>query len=83
MTQLAKLFQKFVEGRPLRFTELQRLMEAFGWRLDRIAGSHHIYRHPAVPRSMPITPDKGNARPYQLRQVRDIIELHHLTLEDR
>ena len=37
-----------------------RLLEARGWRLDRITGSHHIYLHPAL-RSRASVPVHGNA----------------------
>lgn len=39
----------------------------FGFRLDRIKGSHHIYLHV-----------KGKARPYQVKQFFAIIEKYDL-----
>lgn len=30
--------------RSVRFEDLCRLLEAYGWALDRTRGSHHIYR---------------------------------------
>ena len=30
------------------FVDLISLVEAFGFQLDRVAGSHHIFRHPGV-----------------------------------
>ena len=30
------------------FKDLQRLLEALGFVLDRQRGDHHLYRHPAV-----------------------------------
>jgi predicted RNA binding protein YcfA (HicA-like mRNA interferase family) len=30
----------------VRFSELRRKLEAHGWYLDRINGSHHIFQHP-------------------------------------
>jgi predicted RNA binding protein YcfA (HicA-like mRNA interferase family) len=36
-----------------------RLLEERGWVLDRISGSHFVYRHPASSRSV-IVPVHGN-----------------------
>jgi predicted RNA binding protein YcfA (HicA-like mRNA interferase family) len=49
MTQIGKLYAKLVARRPLSFAELQKLIVAFGFKLDRIAGSHHIYSRSDVP----------------------------------
>ena len=28
----------------VKFEELTRLLEAYGWKLDRVKGSHHVYK---------------------------------------
>lgn len=38
---------------PVRFSEIRRLMERHGWRLDRINGSHHVFEKPGH-RSYPV-----------------------------
>ena len=58
-----------------------RLVEAFGFRLDRISGSHHIYVHPAVDELVNLQEVKGEAKPYQVRQFLQLIERYNLTLE--
>ena len=30
--------------RDVRFEELQKLLELYGWELDNIRGSHHVFR---------------------------------------
>jgi len=50
----------------------------FGFRLDRIIGSHHIYVHPRIPELMNIQDVKGKANPYQVRQFLAIVERHNL-----
>jgi predicted RNA binding protein YcfA (HicA-like mRNA interferase family) len=50
------------------FRDLQRLLEKLG------SGSHHIYVHPKVTRPINIQPADKDAKPYQVRQLRDIIE---------
>ena len=42
----------------LRFAALCRLAEAFGYTLDRISGSHHLFFHPKAMR-----PDNGLCHP--------------------
>jgi predicted RNA binding protein YcfA (HicA-like mRNA interferase family) len=78
MSQLDKLIHHFLQGQKLTFVEFQRVLEAYGWRLERVRGSHHIYRHKAAPRPLPIEPDGKDARAYQLRQARAMIERHGL-----
>lgn len=60
----------------------QRVLEAFGFNLDRIKGSHHIYRHPAVPRPLSIQPVKKMAKPYQIDQFLDNVEEFGLTIDE-
>jgi predicted RNA binding protein YcfA (HicA-like mRNA interferase family) len=46
------------------FSDVQRLAEALGFTLDRVAGSHHIYRHPDVTERLNLQPSRsGDAKP--------------------
>jgi predicted RNA binding protein YcfA (HicA-like mRNA interferase family) len=68
--------------RNVRFADLQRLVEALGFRLERVRGSHHTYRHPDV-RVMVNLPSHGRqAKPYQVRQVVDLAARYALAVED-
>ena len=58
----------------MRFRDFQRVLEAFGFTLDRIRGSHHIYKHPQVPRPLSIQPRGDMAKPYQVDQFLDNVE---------
>jgi predicted RNA binding protein YcfA (HicA-like mRNA interferase family) len=40
--------------------EFCRLLEKHGWRLRRVAGSHHIYVHPQLPRVLSVPVHGGN-----------------------
>jgi predicted RNA binding protein YcfA (HicA-like mRNA interferase family) len=74
---------KVIQGRgATSFRDLQRLLIALGFRLDRISGSHHIYLHPEVSRPINIQPAGNDAKPYQIRQLRDMIREFGLKLED-
>jgi predicted RNA binding protein YcfA (HicA-like mRNA interferase family) len=69
-------------GGGISFRDLQHLLEKLGFRLNRVSGSHHIYIHPKVPRPVNIQSVGKDAKPYQVRQVRDIIEQFRLKLEE-
>jgi len=47
----------------VRFTDAQRLAEALGFELDRVRGSHHIYRHPAIGQRINLQARGGQAKP--------------------
>ena len=67
MTKKRKLIQKLLSGsKNIRFSELQSAVEAFGFRLSRISGSHHIYTHPEIPELINLQNVDGKAKPYQL-----------------
>lgn len=75
MVSASKLYQRLVATRAsMRFRDFQRILEAFGFTLDRIKGSHHNYRHPAVPRPLSIQPRGNQAKPYQIDQFLDMVE---------
>ncbi|QEA38985.1 type II toxin-antitoxin system HicA family toxin [Pistricoccus aurantiacus] len=38
----------------MKSRQLIKELEASGWRLDRIAGSHHIFKHPERPGAVPV-----------------------------
>lgn len=78
-----KLLQKALAGgRNLRFADLCDLALAFGYRLDRVSGSHHIFYHPAADRPLNLQNASGKAKPYQVRQFLRDIEEFNLRLDD-
>ena len=68
--------------RGLPFNDLTALAEAFGYQLDRISGSHHIFMHEKASAGLNLQPDRnGMAKAYQVRQLlRDVADFG-LTLE--
>ena len=66
----------------VRFADAQRLAEALGFELDRVRGSHHIYRHPVIGQRINLQARGGQAKPYQLRQLLDLVERHALRLKE-
>jgi predicted RNA binding protein YcfA (HicA-like mRNA interferase family) len=82
MAKIRKLLKKLLSGsKNIRFDELVVLLEAFGFTLDRVTGSHHVFTHPDLRRPFPIQEVKGQAKPYQIRQFLKLIETYNLQLE--
>ena len=82
MKDKKKLLQKIISGsRNIRFREAVRLAEAFGFRLDRVSGSHHIFVHPDIPELLNLQNVAGQAKPYQMKQLIKIVEKHNLRME--
>lgn len=64
------------------FADMRRLVEAFGFRLSRVSGSHHIFAHADVRELVNLQDVKGKAKPYQVRQFLKLVEEYNLTLKD-
>jgi predicted RNA binding protein YcfA (HicA-like mRNA interferase family) len=78
-----KLLEKVLLGsKNIQFNEIVTLIEAFGFTLSRINGSHHIFTHPDIPEIINIQNKKGQVPPYQVRQFLALIEEYALTIED-
>lgn len=61
------------------FDDACRLAVHCGWTLTRTSGSHHIFTHgSAVVPTLNLQQKKGQAKPYQMRQMKDAIETHNL-----
>lgn len=76
-----KLLQKILLGtKNVRFSEAVALAEAFGFQLDRVNGSHHIFIHADIPELLNLQNVKGKAKPYQIKQMLQLIEAHNLQI---
>lgn len=62
---------------------MTRLAEAFGFRLSRVSGSHHIFTHPGIPELVNLQNVHGQAKPYQIRQLMKLVERYDLKLEGK
>jgi predicted RNA binding protein YcfA (HicA-like mRNA interferase family) len=78
-----KLLSKLSKGevQNVAFKDLMNLVEGFGFALDRISGSHHIYSHVGIPELVNLQDVKGKAKPYQIRQLLKLVERYNLELE--
>jgi predicted RNA binding protein YcfA (HicA-like mRNA interferase family) len=81
MVKADAILAKVISGHGrIQFRDFQKLLVGLGFRLDRTRGSHHIYVHPKIGRSFPVQPDGPDAKRYQVKQLRDMIETYKLTL---
>ncbi len=77
-----KLLAKALTGsKNLRFTEAVRLVESFGFQLSRVRGSHHVFVHPTLRELVNLQEVCGKAKPYQVRQLLDLVERYNLQLD--
>jgi predicted RNA binding protein YcfA (HicA-like mRNA interferase family) len=67
----------------LRFREMVALVEAFGFHLARINGSHHIFSHAGVRELVNLQDVGGRAKPYQIRQFLRLVERYDLELGEQ
>ena len=78
-----KLLGKALSGsKNLRFGEAVELAKAFGFRLSRTKGSHHIFVHPTVRELVNLQQIDGKAKPYQVRQLLEIVERYNLQIDE-
>jgi len=64
------------------FRDLERLAVALGFRLARTAGSHRIYVHTThAGAQLNLQPSGREAKPYQIKQLLQLVEEYHLTLD--
>lgn len=80
MKKLKLLKRALAGSKNFRFEELVTLAEAFGFRLSRVQGSHHIFVHAEIPELLNLQNVEGQAKPYQIRQFLRLIERYNLSL---
>ncbi len=61
----------------IRFIELCNLLRKLGF-TERIKGSHHIFRKEGIIEKINLQKDGSHAKPYQVKQVRNIIVKYKL-----
>jgi predicted RNA binding protein YcfA (HicA-like mRNA interferase family) len=62
----------------LTFKELQQLAHLAGFQLKRVRGSHHVYTRKGIAEIINIQPKGKMAKPYQVRQVVNLIDQYDL-----
>ena len=65
------------------FADAQRLLEALGFEELRVSGSHHIYARPGIAQQLNLQDARGQAKPYQLRQLVSLVRRYDLRIEEK
>jgi predicted RNA binding protein YcfA (HicA-like mRNA interferase family) len=76
-----KLYQRLVNSQKnVKFNDFIAVVTGFGFELDRIKGSHQIYKHPDITEELlSLQPAKnGDAKPYQIKQFLSLVEEYNL-----
>ena len=75
MGKFDKLLLQVLAGsadRNVGFSDLCSLLKQLGFDL-RVRGSHHIFTRPDVAEILNLQEKQGKAKPYQVKQVREVI----------
>jgi predicted RNA binding protein YcfA (HicA-like mRNA interferase family) len=56
--------------------------KAFGFRPDRVNGSHPIFVHSPIPALLILQDLKGKAKPYRIERMPQLAEIHTLPFAD-
>lgn len=78
-----RLLQRLAQGalQNVPFRDMVKLVEGFGFRLQRTSGSHRVFTHPKVPEIVNLQDVRGEAKPYQIRQFLRLVERYSLRLD--
>ena len=82
MGKLEKLFEHVLMRRSdanVPFESLCALLKRLGFS-ERIKGDHHIFFKDDVEEILNLQPKGGKGKPYQVKQVRDLILKYHLRI---
>lgn len=84
MTARGKLLEQILSGRSdanVSFESLRTLLGSFGF-TERIRGDHHIFGKQGIAEILNLQPlASGKAKPYQVKQVRNVIVRYRLVEE--
>jgi hypothetical protein len=84
MSKLNKVRERILFGNSdanIRFDDLCRLLVSLGFE-ERIKGDHHIFSRKNVEEIINIQPKQQMSKPYQVKQVRNLILRYGLGVED-
>ncbi|HLF96354.1 MAG TPA: type II toxin-antitoxin system HicA family toxin [Methylococcaceae bacterium] len=79
-----KILQRILSGQAdanIRFDELVQLLIRLGFSL-RVRGDHHILFRTDMPEILNVQPKGSMAKPYQVKQIRNLILKYHLGVAD-
>lgn len=80
MTKPDKLIDKILRGASdsnIKFEELCAVLQRMNFN-ERVRGSHHIFARGDIDEILNLQPKGDKAKPYQVKQVRDVIVKYKL-----
>lgn len=83
MSKTDKILQKILSGlsdKNISFSDILNLLIKFGFSM-KVNGSHHIFSREDVEEIINLQPKNGQAKPYQVKQVRELIVKYRLNIE--
>ena len=83
MSKVKRTLERIVRGRAdanLAFRDLVAVLRQLGFE-ERIRGDHHIFTKGGIEEILNLQPRRGQAKPYQVKQVRGVITAHGLVDE--
>ncbi len=84
MNERQKILQKVLNNpKNVRFLEVKSIVEAFGFKLSRISGSHHIFTHSNLSEIVNLQNVNGRAKSYQVKQFLRLVERYNLELKEK
>ncbi len=84
MSNYAKIQTLILSGRHdanIPFRDIVNFLEHVGFTL-RIRGDHHIFARDGLPEILNLQPKGRLAKPYQVKQVRNLLLKHHMGVEE-
>jgi predicted RNA binding protein YcfA (HicA-like mRNA interferase family) len=84
MSKAEKLAAKILSGRSEKnfaFDDLCYVLERAGFQLRSGRGSHRIYYRDGIVEIVNIQPRNGKAKPYQVKQVRELLLKYKIDIE--
>lgn len=82
MTRITKLYEQMLRNKRGKFADLQKLLLAHGFKLNRVRGSHEVYVREDVPEHITIQPNGKEAMDYQVREFLRIVKEYRISLDD-
>ena len=81
MAKRDKVLEQVLSGKAdanIDFGDLRQLLKRLGF-AERVKGSHHIFTQESVEEILNLQPNGSKAKPYQVKQVRGVIQKYRLT----
>lgn len=82
MSKFEKLYAEIMSGRSdanLDFSDLCKFVKHFGY-VERVKGGHHVFIHIDRPELIDLQRFGNKAKPYQVKQVRNILQKYEETI---